>query len=143
MQLRLLAGRIARVPHLENFPMNHCCLQVEVTLNVPSETWLAACDQAVPTMCRLEGLLWKLWVLDDAAGSAGGLYLFRDVVSARAYADGPVLDRLRKSGAARDVRVRLFPIVDHLSRRTFGLPALSPGGIQNEPRAALGDPCTS
>lgn len=114
--------------------MNHCCLQVEVTLNVPSETWLAACDQAVPTMCRLEGLVWKLWVLDEAAGKAGGLYLFRDAATARAHADGPVLEHLRTCGIVRDVHVRILPIVDQLSRRTFAF-ASSPSGIQHEPRA--------
>lgn len=101
--------------------MNHCCLQVEVTLNVAPEVWLAHCETAVPTMRRLAGLVWKLWILDREQGKAGGLYLFRDVPAARAYAEGPVLDQLRRSAAISDLRVQLLPLVDGLSRRTFGL----------------------
>lgn len=103
--------------------MNHCCLQVELTLAVPPGEWLSHCEQAVPAMRRLAGLAWKLWVLDEEQGTAGGLYLFRDVDAARAYADGPVIERLRRSPAVKDLRVRLLPLVDSLSQRTFGLHA--------------------
>lgn len=103
--------------------MNHCCLHVEVALNATPAEWLALCESAVETMNRLPGLVWKLWVLDRDAGSAGGVYLSEDLASAQAYAEGPVLEHLRRSGAARAVEVRLLPLVDALSRRTRGLPA--------------------
>jgi hypothetical protein len=101
--------------------MNHCCLHVEVTLNVTPDEWLAACEAAVPLMRRLEGLEWKLWVLDREHGRAGGVYLFRDLAAASAYESGPVLQHLRTSPAVRTVETRLLPLHDALSRRTFGL----------------------
>jgi hypothetical protein len=101
--------------------MNHCCLHVEVTLNVTPDEWLAACEAAVPLMRRLEGLEWKLWVLDREHARAGGVYLFRDRASARAYESGPFIQHLRSSAAVRGVETRLLPLVDALSRRTFGL----------------------
>lgn len=103
--------------------MNHCVLHVEVTLEVTAERWLALCESAVPVMARLPGLLWKLWVLDRDAGSAGGVYLFESVEAARAYAEGPVIAHLRSAGVARAVTVRVLPLVDALSQRTRGLPA--------------------
>lgn len=106
----------------EDIAMNHCCLHVEVALNVTPAEWLERCEAAVPVMARLPGLVWKLWVLDEEDSSAGGLYLFEDREAARAYAEGPVLDHLRRSGAARAVSVRLLPLVDALSLRTRGLP---------------------
>lgn len=101
---------------------NHCCLQIEVTLNVTSEQWLAGCEQAVPVMRALPGLVWKLW-LEPCDGKAGGLYLFESAAAARAYAVGPVVARLRASPAVKDVAVRLLPLLDSLSRQTFGLAA--------------------
>jgi hypothetical protein len=105
----------------EDIAMNHCCLHVEVTLNVTPAEWLARCEAAVPLMTRLPGLVWKLWVLDEDEASAGGLYLFENRDAAAAYAEGPVIERLRASGVARAVRVRLLPLVDDLSQRTRGL----------------------
>jgi hypothetical protein len=101
---------------------NHCCLQVEVTLNATPEQWLAGCEQAVPAMRALPGLVWKLW-LEPSDGKAGGLYLFESLAAAAAYAEGPVVAGLRASPAVRDVTVRLLPLVDALSRQTFGLAA--------------------
>jgi hypothetical protein len=102
--------------------MNHCGLQVEVTLNVAPEIWLTFCEQAVPVMRALPGLVWKLWVLDEKTLKAGGLYLFRDCESARVYAEGPVLEQLRRSGLVKDMVVRQLPLEDALSRLTWGLP---------------------
>lgn len=109
--------------------MNHCCLQVELELAVAPDVWLARCESAVPTMRRLPGLVWKLWVLDADASRAGGVYLFQNAEAARAYAEGPVLEHLRASPAVKNVGVRLLPVVDALSRQTFGLPATAPGEL--------------
>lgn len=102
---------------------NHCCLHVDLTLNVTPEAWLARCEAALPTMAELPGLLWKLWVLDPARSRAGGVYLFCDARSARAYAEGPVLAALEQSAAVANLSVQLLPLVDSLSRRTRGLPS--------------------
>lgn len=102
--------------------MNHCCLQVEVTLNVTPEQWLTGSERAVPAMRALPGLVWKLW-LEPVDGRAGGLYLFESAAAASAYAEGPFIAGLRASPAVKDVTVRLLPLVDALSRQTFGLAA--------------------
>ncbi len=102
--------------------MNHCCVQVELKLNVSADEWREACRSAVPVMLAVSGLRWKVWVLDEEAGTAGGFYLFRDRASADAYAEGPVIAALRGSPAVREVRVRLFPVLDEISQltRAFG-----------------------
>ena len=105
---------------------NHCCLHVHVTLNTSPEEWLVLCERAVPQMLTVPGLSWKLWLLDRERASAGGLYLFEDREAARAYAEGPILEQLRRSPAVRALRTELLPIVDGLSRRTRGLPVAAP-----------------
>ena len=111
--------------------MNHCCVQVELKLNVSGAEWRAACQGAVPIMLAVPGLKWKVWVLDDEAESGGGFYLFRDRASAEAYVEGPVIARLRSSSAVREFKVRLLPVIDELSRQTHAL------GVDEE-EASLG-----
>lgn len=74
----------------------------------------------------MPSLLWKLWILDPATGRAGGVYLFRDTESAQAYADSPLIEGIRQSGAVRNLELHLLPVVDSLSQRTRGLTGLKP-----------------
>ena len=103
--------------------MNHHCVHVDVSLEISPDEWLELCESAVPSMQRVPGLVWKLWLLDRERASAGGLYLFQNAEAARAYAEGAFMEHLRRSPAVRALEIRLWPVVDSLSRRTFGLAA--------------------
>ena len=105
--------------------MNHCCVQVELKLNVSAGEWRDACQGAVPVMLAIPGLKWKVWFLDEESAAAGGIYLFQDRASAEAYASGPVIEALRGSKAVRELRVRLLPVMDELSRQTRAFGASS------------------
>lgn len=101
--------------------MKSCCLQVDLKLNVSPEAWRAHAASVLPKMQALPGLIWKLWTLDENAGTAGGIYLSYDRAAAEAYANGQVIAALRQSPAVRDVSVRLLPVIDDLSRQTRAL----------------------
>ena len=116
--------------------MNHCCLQIDVTLKVTAEEWFSRTEKGVATMRELPGLVWKLW-LEPVEGKAGGLYLFKNLAAAKAYAEGPIVAGLRASTMVENVTVRLLPINDSLSRRTFGLPDEA-GTIGSSDVATLG-----
>ena len=49
----------------------------------------AAMSEALADLARSisdePGFVWKIWTEDEAAGEAGGVYLFNDEASARAY----------------------------------------------------------
>ena len=51
--------------------------------------WGQAMAQAMEGLARSiaqePGLLWKIWTENEAAGEAGGIYLFQDISSAEAY----------------------------------------------------------
>lgn len=103
--------------------MNRHCIQIDLTLNVSAAEWLAHCERAVDMMLAIPGLEWKLWLLDEARGTAGGVYLFADEASADAYLAGPVVAHLRTLPAIARVDIRRSPTVGHLSARTFALRA--------------------
>jgi hypothetical protein len=61
-------------------------LQVDFPYTGP---WGPAMVEAMEGLARSiaqePGLLWKIWTENEAAGEAGGIYLFKDLPSAEAY----------------------------------------------------------
>jgi hypothetical protein len=100
--------------------MTFCALQINFDLNVKPEAYLAACEHAVNAVADVPQLEWKVWILSEDGKRAGGWYLFGDRVAAEAYANGPIIGRLRESGMARNMEVRVFSAVDSLTQRTGG-----------------------
>lgn len=98
--------------------MTLCALQINFELNVKPEEYLAACERVVNAFADVPQLEWKLWILSEDGKRAGGWYLFRDRAAADAYVNGPIIGRLRESGMARNIDVRVFDAVESLSRVT-------------------------
>jgi hypothetical protein len=58
----------------------------------------------------VEGLQWKIWLVDEATKTAGGIYLFSSREQAQAYADGPLVSHLKN--VREGVNVRIFDTID-------------------------------
>jgi Putative mono-oxygenase ydhR len=93
-------------------------VQIEFTLRVPEAAYLAHAESAVPAMRAIPGLQSKVWILSEDGRRAGGLYLFRDAASARAYVAGPIVAGLRASPNMADVSVRVSRVVESLTAAT-------------------------
>lgn len=77
------------------------------------EAMSAAMDGLARDIAEEPGLIWKIWTENAASGEAGGIYLFRDEASARAYIDKHAA-RLRAFGIT-DIRAKLFDVNQALS----------------------------
>ena len=90
-------------------------LQVDFPYTGP---WGAAMTEAMDGLARSiaeePGLLWKIWTENEAAGEAGGIYLFKDRPSAEAYLAMHTA-RLQGFGVAR-VNGKIFGVNDALSQ---------------------------
>lgn len=64
------------------------------------------------------GFLWKIWTEEPEAGEAGGVYLFRDEASARAYVEKHSA-RLAGFGI-QGIRAKVFRVNADLSAITLG-----------------------
>jgi len=64
------------------------------------------------------GLLWKIWTENPTDGQAGGIYLFADETSARAYATMH-LKRVEARGVT-GVRALFFDVIEPLTAITHG-----------------------
>jgi hypothetical protein len=69
---------------------------------------------------RVEGLRWKIWLMNEAEGEAGGIYLFENEECANAYLTGPIVAGFAKHPAVSDVSVQLFDPDPGLSAVTRG-----------------------
>jgi hypothetical protein len=58
---------------------------------------------------ELPGFRWKIWIRTEDSSLRGGIYLFDDHASARAFAEDQLRPRLVEDGAS-DILIRYFDI---------------------------------
>lgn len=84
--------------------------------------WGQAMTEAMDGLARSiadePGLIWKIWTENEAAGEAGGVYLFKDLASAQAYLAMHTA-RLKGFGIAT-VNGKIFAVNDALSQLDRG-----------------------
>ena len=100
-------------------------VQINFTLTVPTEEYAQIGASLTDTFATLPGLRWKIWLLDEAANRAGGIYLFEDEAAAQAYVDGPIVASLGSAPFLTDLSVAQFGIMDDITAATRGPVALA------------------
>ena len=89
-------------------------LQVHFSYQGPrGDEMTAALRGLAESIANEPGLIWKIWTENQAAGEAGGIYLFKDVPSAEAYLAMHTA-RLMSFGVQR-VNGKVFEVNDALS----------------------------
>jgi hypothetical protein len=76
--------------------------------------------QAADRIAQLDGLRWKIWIHDDAARTAGGLYLFDDEESARAFGDRILPNSLGALPGVSGISATYFDVDEALTAVTRG-----------------------
>jgi hypothetical protein len=75
---------------------------------------------AAEGIAKLDGLRWKIWIYDDEAKLAGGLYLFDDEASARAFGDGILPRSLGALPGVSGISATYFDVDEALTAVTRG-----------------------
>ena len=60
--------------------MSQQILQVNLKFNIPRNDLETAWLDAAQPIADTPGLLWKVWLMNEAESEAGGIYLFDDTV---------------------------------------------------------------
>jgi hypothetical protein len=68
----------------------------------------------------VKGLLWKIWLVNEAEESAGGIYLFKDEASAEAYLKGEIVASVKKNPAISNFEAKVFDIVPEPTKISRG-----------------------
>ena len=93
-------------------------LQLRFKLQVPPDAFLAQSQEAAKAIASVEGLIWKIWVLQEEEFEMGGIYLFASRETAEAYLNHPVIQAVRSNPAVVSSESQLWNVASSLSALT-------------------------
>ena len=101
-------------------------LQINFKLNLSPAEYRNICDSVAQTMVDLPGLVWKVWLLNEQDGEAGGIYLFQDEQSLAAYLSSAIIAQIKSLPQLREISAKWFHTMPELTAITRGpIPALT------------------
>ena len=96
--------------HYWRLEMSKTVVQVNFELHMPQAEYEAMVEQAAQPIAEVEGLEWKIFLINEAAQEAGGLYLFENAAAAGAYLRGPIINALGQHRGIGNPSIKLFDI---------------------------------
>lgn len=72
--------------------------------------------EAAPRFTAIDGLLWKIWLVDEASKTTGGIYQFATREQAQAYADGDIVKHLKN--VREGIEVKVFDTIEAAGKIT-------------------------
>jgi Putative mono-oxygenase ydhR len=102
-------------------------LQINFKVNAAPADYRAVCESISQAIANVPGLLWKVWVLNEAEKEAGGIYLFKDERSLDNYFSGPIAAQIKSHPALSDLIAKRFDVMKGVTAITHGpIPATVP-----------------
>jgi hypothetical protein len=82
--------------------------------SIPRADLEAAWLGVAQPIADIPGLVWKVWLINEAEKEAGGIYLFESEAAGHAYASGPIVAALKASPAVSNISAKMFSVLgDH------------------------------
>ena len=95
-------------------------LQLRFKLRVSPNAVLAHSAEAAKKIASAEGLIWKIWVVEQEQREMGGVYLFASREAAAAYLNHPIIQGLCSNPAVISTDSQIWEIDSFLSALTRG-----------------------
>ena len=93
-------------------------LHLRFKLRVPPDILLGHSRDAANIIASVEGLIWKIWVLQKEKFEMGGIYLFASREAAEAYLNQPVIQAVCGNPAVVSTQSQLWDVESSLSALT-------------------------
>ncbi len=100
--------------------MSQTIVQINYSFSIPRADLEQAFLPAAQPIADTPGLRWKIWLMNEADSAAGGIYLFDDEASARAFLDGPIAGSLKTNPVISSVSVKQFGVSEEHTAITRG-----------------------
>jgi len=71
-------------------------------------------------IAQVPGLLWKVWLMNEAKRESGGIYLFEDAASAQKYLEGEIISGVKQHPKLSNISAKTFGILEAPTRITRG-----------------------
>src|SRR5690349_20251602 len=98
--------------------MAHQILQVNFKFNVPRAQFEDNASSIAQAFAEVPGCVWKVWLMNEEASEAGGIYLFADEAALENYKTGPLFAKVHGHPALSDHKVKQFEVMEEVSRIT-------------------------
>lgn len=92
-------------------------LQINYKLAAPRAAYEAENLPYGQPIADLPGLRWKVWIINEATGEAGGIYLFDDAAAVRGFMEGPIVAEMQ---ADPTLSIKAFDVIADLTAITRG-----------------------
>ncbi len=100
--------------------MSATILQLNLNFSVSSEDYEHVVSALVEDFAKVDGLRWKVWLMNKDESEAGGIYLFENKDSAKAFLSGPLAKQVSSHPALSNLSVKTFDVMDKLTSVTRG-----------------------
>ena len=101
-------------------------MQLNFKFSVSGAEYEQAVSPLASQIAAVAGLRWKIWILNEAEGEAGGIHLFEDEASVNAYLEGPIAAQVTSHPALSDFSVKQFDVMEDQTKVTRGPIAVKP-----------------
>lgn len=95
-------------------------LQVNFKYNVSGDEYEQAVSPMANDFAAVAGCRWKIWLINEAENEAGGIYLFDDDASLKAFLESPLVAQVTSHPALRDFSVKQFDVMEEITAITRG-----------------------
>jgi len=95
-------------------------LQLNFKFSVSSAEYEQAVSPLAGDIAAVAGLRWKVWLMNEAESEAGGIMLFDDEASVKAYLEGPIVAQVTSHPALSDFSVKQFDVMEKVTAITRG-----------------------
>ncbi len=100
--------------------MSATVLLVNFKLNVSPAEYEKTVTPMADAFAEVEGLRWKVWLLNQEEREAGGVYLFEDEPSCAAFLAGPLAAAVKSAPLLREFSVKRFEVMTEVTEVTRG-----------------------
>jgi len=95
-------------------------VQINFKFNVARPDYEQAVAPLASEIAAVDGLAWKIWIMNEAESEAGGIMLFEDEASLKAYLEGPITAQILSHPALSDFSVKQFDMMEEQTAITRG-----------------------
>ena len=88
--------------------------------NTPPAEYVQAMKPLTGEILNIPGLRWKIWLINEAQCTAGGLYLFDDASCIQTFLTSPLMERLQHHPALTEFRTMPFDVLEPETKSTYG-----------------------
>lgn len=100
--------------------MSEKLLQINFNFNVSREEYEQAVNSLADDIANVQGLVWKIWIMNEEQNESGGWFLFENQSTLDDYLASELTKKITSHPALSNFSVKTYSIMDKLTEITRG-----------------------